>query len=205
LSRQLSTSQLSDTGGTEPRPATGGEPRGLAVVEPRAGAAGDGAACSPGEGPSSTALDAWARLLRGHAALRRSLSAELQEEHGLSVTAYEALLLLSRAEEGSMRRVDLAGGLGLSPSGVTRLLEGLERDGLVEKRSCASDARVSYAVLTDAGRRRLDESSRSHIASIEAAFAERYGDAELVELAELLARLPGAGGASGAECSADGG
>jgi DNA-binding MarR family transcriptional regulator len=178
LSRQLST-----TSPSEPR---------------------DGAACSPGDGPSSTALDAWARLLRGHAALRRSLSAELQEEHGLSVTDYEALLLLSRAGEDSMRRVDLAEGLGLSASGVTRLLDGLERDGLVEKRSCASDARVTYAVLTDAGRRRLDESSRSHVATIEAVFAERYGADELDTLAELLRRLPGAGGASGAACSADG-
>ena len=165
----------------------------------------DGAACAPGEHPGSTALDAWARLLRGHATLRRSLSAALQDEHGLSVTEYEALLLLSRAEEESMRRVDLVEGLGLSPSGVTRLLDGLERAGLVEKRSCASDARVTYAVITEDGRRRLEESSRSHVASIEAVFSERYADEELEALAELLARLPGAGAASGAACSGDGG
>jgi DNA-binding MarR family transcriptional regulator len=158
----------------------------------------------PRGGPSSAALDAWARLLRGHASLRRSLSAELEEEHGLNVTGYEALLLLSRAEDGLLRRVDLAEGLGLSPSGVTRLLDGLERQGLVDKATCESDARVTYAVLTEAGRCRLDESSRSHIASIEALFAERYDDEELVALAELLERLPGAGGASGAACAADG-
>lgn len=182
MSRQLSTSQLSDTSPGERR---------------------DGAACSPGDGPSSVALDAWARLLRGHAALRRSLSVELQEEHGLSVTDYEALLLLSRADEQILRRVDLAEGLGLSPSGVTRLLDGLERHGLVGKRTCASDARVTYAALTAKGRRRLEKSSRSHIASIEAVFSERYDDGELETLAELLQRLPGAGGASGAACSAD--
>jgi DNA-binding MarR family transcriptional regulator len=151
---------------------------------------------------ASPALDSWARLLRGHATLRRSLSAELQEEHGLSVTDYEALLLLSRADDELMRRVDLADGLGLSASGVTRLLDGLERQGLVEKGTCASDARVTYAVLTDAGRRRLEESSRSHVATIEAVFAESYDSDELAVLAELLARLPGAGGASGAACSA---
>jgi DNA-binding MarR family transcriptional regulator len=173
LSRQLSTSQLSDTR-------------------------------ARGEGPSSTALDAWARLLRGHAALRRTLSAQLQDEHGLSVTDYEALLLLSRAEDQILRRVDLADGLGLSPSGVTRLLDGLERQGLVGKRTCESDARVTYAALSAEGRRRLEESSRTHIASIEAVFAERYDDGELDTLAELLHRLPGAGGASGAACSADG-
>jgi DNA-binding MarR family transcriptional regulator len=190
LSRQLSTSQLSDI--------AAGEPAGEGTERV------DGAACSPGGGPSSTALDAWARLLRGHAALRRSLSATLHEEHGLSVTDYEALLLLSRAEEQSMRRVDLADGLGLSPSGVTRLLDGLERQRLVEKRSCASDARVSYAALTEAGRRRLEDSSRSHIASVEAVFAGRYDGQELARLAELLQRLPGAGGAGGEACSADG-
>ena len=147
------------------------------------------------------ALDAWARLLRGHAALRRLLSARLQEEHGLSVTDYEALLLLSRADDCSLRRVDLAGGLGLSPSGVTRLLDGLEEDGLVEKRSCASDARVTYAALTAAGRARLEQSSRSHVADVEAVFAERYSREELEALAELLARLPGAAGADGAACT----
>jgi DNA-binding MarR family transcriptional regulator len=72
----------------------------------------------------------------------------------------------------------------------------------VEKGTCASDARVTYAVLTDAGRSRLEESSRSHVATIEAVFAERYDAHELVTLAELLARLPDAAGASGAACSA---
>jgi DNA-binding MarR family transcriptional regulator len=148
------------------------------------------------------ALDAWARLLRGHAALRRSLTAELQEEHDLSVTDYEALLLLSRADDGMLRRVDLADGLGLSASGVTRMLDGLERQGLVEKATCASDARVTYAVLTEPGRARLEQASRSHVTTIEAVFAERFDADELVTLAELLERLPGAGGASGAACSA---
>ena len=177
-----------------------GEARPVAAPEARSG---DGSACAPGDGPSSTALDAWARLLRGHASLRRSLSSELQEEHGLSVTDYDALLLLSRAGDDPLRRVDLADGLGLSPSGVTRLLDGLERQGLVGKATCAKDARVTYAVLTDAGRRRLEESSRSHIATIEAVFAERYDRAELEALADLLARLPGASAARGAECSSD--
>ena len=74
----------------------------------------------------SLALGAWVRLLRGHAAARRSLSTELQTGHGLTVNDYEALLLLSRAEANCMRRVDLAEGLQLTASGVTRLLDGLE-------------------------------------------------------------------------------
>src|SRR5580765_1730521 len=102
------------------------------------------------------ALDAWVRLLRGHAALTRLLSAELRATHCLTLNDYEALLVLSREPECAMRRVDLAQRLLLTPSGVTRLLDGLETAGLVGKGSCPSDARVSYAVLTDAGRERLE-------------------------------------------------
>src|SRR5581483_3166999 len=86
-------------------------------------------------------LDVWTSLLRGHAAARRALSARLDGEHGLSISEFEALQLLSR--EGALRRVDLAEGLGLTASGVTRLLDGLERAGLVGKRTCEHDQRVT--------------------------------------------------------------
>ena len=140
----------------------------------------------------SRAVEAWVRLLRGHAATRRSLDAELQRSHGLTVNDYEALLLLARAEDNHMRRVDLADGLQLTPSGVTRLLDGLEALGFVENATCARDARVTYAVLTDAGRGRLEEAASSHVAAIREVFEERYTEAELATLAELLGRLPGA-------------
>jgi DNA-binding MarR family transcriptional regulator len=103
---------------------------------------------------------------------------------------YEALLLLSEAPERAMRRVDLARGLGLTASGVTRLLDGLERDGLVAKATCSEDARVTYAVLTDAGAERLQLASCSHVGSVRALFEERYTDEELETLASLLGRLP---------------
>ena len=136
------------------------------------------------------ALEAWLGLLRAHGATRRRLEAELQATHGLTVLGYEALLLLSRAGERAMRRVDLADGLGLTPSGVTRLLDGLEREGLVEKRSCARDARVTYAALTEVGAERLERASCSHAGSVRALFEERYTPEELDTLADLLARLP---------------
>ena len=132
----------------------------------------------------------WFRLLRGQAAARRTLEAGLQAAHGLTVVAYEALLLLSEAEEQALRRIDLARGLGLTASGVTRLLDGLERDGLVAKRTCDADARVTYAVLTDAGAERLELASCSHVGSVRALFEERYTDEELETLADLLGRLP---------------
>jgi DNA-binding MarR family transcriptional regulator len=136
------------------------------------------------------ALTAWLGLLRGQAATRRALDGELQAAHGLTVVAYEALLLLSQSTERALRRVDLARGLGLTPSGVTRLLDGLEREGLVEKRTCDRDARVTYAALTDAGAERLERASCSHVGSVRALFEERYTSEELETLAELLGRLP---------------
>src|SRR5215218_8761435 len=138
------------------------------------------------------AVEVWGRLLRGHAGATRQLSVALQAEHGLTINDYEALLLLSRAEENSLRRIDLASKLVLTASGVTRMLDGLEREGLVAKRTCDSDARVSYAVLTDAGREKLEQAACSHVAEIRALLEERYSCDELATLTELLSRLPGA-------------
>jgi DNA-binding MarR family transcriptional regulator len=152
-----------------------------------------GCASSPKECErADPAIAAWVRLLRGHAAMRRMVSAQLQADHGLTVNEYEALLLLEEAEGGRLRGVDLAGGLALTPSGVTRLLDSLRRHGLVGRASCKSDARVTYAVLLDAGRTRLREAACGHVSAIRAVFAERYTDLEIEQLAELLERLPGA-------------
>ncbi len=150
---------------------------------------------------SSAALGAWVRLLRSHAAVTRAMSADLVSDHGLTINDYEALLHLSRADEGAMRRVDLAERLLLTPSGVTRLLDGLERAGWVTKGSCPGDARVTYAVLTAEGRGKLRHASRSHVAQVRALFEERYTQAELETLASLLGRLPGAGDDGGEACS----
>jgi len=149
---------------------------------------------------STTSLDAWVRLLRAHAATTRALSAELVADHGLTINDYEALLLLSRAEGGHLKRVELAEQLILTPSGVTRLLDGLERAGYVEKGSCSTDARVTYAVLTAAGLAKLEEASASHVAAVRALFEGRFAEDELATLAGLLGRLPGTAGADGADC-----
>jgi DNA-binding MarR family transcriptional regulator len=145
-------------------------------------------------------LDAWARLLHAYASTTRALSGSLLAEHGLTLNDYEALLRLSRAEEGRMRRVDLADELLLTASGVTRLLDGLEAAGYVERASCATDRRVVYAVITEAGRDKLETASASHLAEIRALFDERFDPEELEQLAQLLGRLPGAENASGEEC-----
>ena len=123
--------------------------------------------------------------------MTRELSARLVADHGLTINDYEALLHLSHAEEGALRRVDLAERLMLTPSGVTRLLDGLERDGWVTKGACKTDARVTYAVLTDEGRERLEVAAQSHLGQVRALFEQRLSDDELETLAELLGRLPG--------------
>jgi DNA-binding MarR family transcriptional regulator len=137
----------------------------------------------------TAAVAAFIGLLRAHASATRGLSSELLEEHGLTLNDYECLLRLSRAEGGQLRRVDLSRELLLTPSGITRLLEGLESAGYVEKRTCASDARVTYAALTPAGREKLKQAGRSHLASIGELFGGRYTDDELATLGGLLERL----------------
>ena len=140
-------------------------------------------------------LEAWVSFLRAHAAITRELSAQLQREHGLTLNDYEVLLHLRQAEEGMLRRVDLAERVLLTASGITRLLEGLERAGFVCKQTCASDARVSYAQLTDAGATKLAEAARTHLRGIDDLFTGRYSGSELKTLAELFSRLPTTGSA----------
>src|SRR5256885_15990752 len=137
------------------------------------------------------AVQAWTRLLRAYISTTRSLSVELQEGHGLTLNDYEALLVLSRAEDGRLKRVELARSLMLTPSGITRLLQGLEDAGLVERASCASDLRITYAQLTDPGREKLEAASSAHTASICALLEEHFETGDLDAIAEILGKLPG--------------
>jgi DNA-binding MarR family transcriptional regulator len=134
-------------------------------------------------------LEAWIRFLRAHASLTRQMSARLEAEHGLTLSDYDCLVQLAYAPERSLRRVDLARGVLLSPSGITRLLDGLEREGWVAKRACASDARVTYAVLTEAGLAKFKAARKTHLADIEQAFGSRYTPEELAAVSSLLGRL----------------
>jgi DNA-binding MarR family transcriptional regulator len=151
---------------------------------------------------TSLAIDAFVRLVRASVAVTRDLSAQLNADHGLSINEYEALLQLARAPDSRMRRVDLAEGLLLTASGVTRLLDGLEGDGLVGRDVCQADRRVSYAVLTEAGRDKLREASKSHTRQIRELLGAHYADDELAQLVELLGRLPD-GDATDETCDAE--
>ncbi len=153
-------------------------------------------------------LDSWVSFLRSHAAITRQLNAELLHAHGLTLNDYEVMLHLAKAPGAKMRRVDLAETVLLTASGITRLLSGLERSGLVAKAICQSDARVSYAELTPAGRERLREASATHLSGIAELFTSRFDESELEQFGSLLRRLPMTGKAcTGGEdatlCSAD--
>jgi DNA-binding MarR family transcriptional regulator len=145
------------------------------------------------------ALEAWINFLRAHSAVTRQFNAELQAEHGLTLSDFEVLAQLARAPERSLKRVDLAERVLLTPSGITRLLKGLERAGYVCNRPCAEDARVTYAVLTDEGHEKFKTAARTHRASVRALLTERFEHKELGQLAVLLGRLPLRGDADACE------
>jgi DNA-binding MarR family transcriptional regulator len=134
-------------------------------------------------------VQAFIHFVRAHASVVRGLDRELVADHGLTINDYEVLLRLSRAEDRMMRRVDLAQQVLLTPSGITRLLDGLQRCGYVEKAACDSDARVVYAKLTDSGHEKLAAATEDHAASIRALFRARFSDEDLRTLCDFLERL----------------
>ena len=148
-----------------------------------------------------SAQTVFVRLLHAHSSLVRSIEARLLAEHSLSANDFETLLHLSHAERGEMRRIDLAERLRLTPSGVTRLLDGLEGAGLTCRGGCPTDARVTYAVITDKGRRALAEAARTHAAVCEELIGAYLSPTELDDLADLLALLPGVEDVDASACS----
>jgi DNA-binding MarR family transcriptional regulator len=134
-------------------------------------------------------LRAWRGLLRAHACLAKRLDAELESAHGLPMTSYEVLHRLQEASSGRMRMCDLAEQAQLSRSGLTRLVDRLERDGLLERCSCAHDARGSYACLTEPGRERLEAARVTHLAVVREHFFSHFAESELGTLADMWERI----------------
>lgn len=138
-----------------------------------------------------TELGAWRGMLRVHAALVKELDAELDAVHGLPLTSYEVLLQLEDAPERRLRMSELADRVLLSRSGLTRLVDRLERERLIERRSCDDDARGAFAVLTDEGLARLREARPTHLAGVRERFLEHFSERELAQLARLWERVLG--------------
>lgn len=110
-------------------------------------------------------------------------------EHGVSTVEFEVLLRLARSPNGELRMTDLAAQTQLTASGVTRVVDRLQRDGLVCRRACPTDRRSAYAVVTDAGRSRLAEVLPGHLDLIDRWFTGQLTDAELGQLLHGLRRL----------------
>ena len=123
-------------------------------------------------------LRAWRGLLTTYARLTKALDAQLEADHGLPLTSYEVLMHLADADDGRMRMHDLASSILLSRSGLTRLVDRLQRDGLLERCSCPSDARGSYACLTAKGREILDAARATHLAGVRALFLQHFSAEE---------------------------
>jgi DNA-binding MarR family transcriptional regulator len=134
-------------------------------------------------------LRAWRGLLRAHACLAKRLDAELERSHGLPMSSYEVLHHLEEANAGRMRMCDLAEQAQLSRSGLTRMVDRLTRDGLLERCSCSHDARGSYACLTETGRERLAEARGTHLAVIRSQFFSHFSEQELSVLADMWERI----------------
>ncbi|MBB4664503.1 DNA-binding MarR family transcriptional regulator [Conexibacter arvalis] len=134
-------------------------------------------------------LAAWKGLLRVHASLMKALDAELESAHRLPLTSYEVLIQLADAPERRMRMCDLADSVLLSRSGMSRLVDRLERDGLLERAACANDARGSFAVITPAGLELLDEARPTHHEGIRRRFLAHFSEQELEQLGSLWTRV----------------
>jgi len=144
---------------------------------------------APAELLTPRELGAWRGMLRVHATLTKALDAELEARHGLPLTSYEVLLFLQEAQEERMRMCDLASSVLLSRSGLSRLVDRLERDGLLAREACAADARGAFARLTPKGREVLAEARATHLAGIRAMFLSQLSEAEQELLAGIWERL----------------
>ena len=138
---------------------------------------------------SDRELRAWRGLLRAHATLAKRLETRLEREHGLPLSSYEVLQHLMDAPRGRMRMCDLAEQVRLSRSGLTRLVDRLEREELLGRCTCEHDARGAYACLTDRGRERLCAARGTHREVIREHFLSHFSELELERLGEMWDRI----------------
>lgn len=134
-------------------------------------------------------MRAWRAFLRAHSAVTRVLESELIAQHSLSLPEYGVLVTLVEAPDHQLRMTELADQVLLSRSGLTRLVDRMQRSGLVDRRPCASDARGLNAVLTDLGYARLKESSGTHLRGVREHVTGLLDDGELDQLYALMSKL----------------
>lgn len=138
---------------------------------------------------SDTHKEAWIGLLETHKRLTRALEAELEAEHGLSLSGVEALGRLAAAPERALRLSELATACGLSLSRISRIIDTLEGRKLVERRPCAEDARAVYAQLTPAGLDLVRQAQSSHFSAVQERFFAQLTGSEIETLASVFGRF----------------
>jgi DNA-binding MarR family transcriptional regulator len=138
---------------------------------------------------SALELSAWRGMLRAHTALVKALDAELEAQHRLPLSSYEVLIVLQAAPERRLRMSDLAEQVLLSRSGVTRLVDRLEREGLLARITCSSDGRGCFATITPEGEELVARVRRSHLAGVRERFLRHFSDAELAQMGEWWERV----------------
>jgi DNA-binding MarR family transcriptional regulator len=147
------------------------------------------------DGLTAEELTVWRLLQRAQVRMTRHLEAELLVAHDLPLASYEVLMQLAEAPERRLRMNDLADRVLLSRSGLTRLIDRLQRDGLVSREACADDARGLFAVLTDAGAARLAEATPTYLRGIRSQFLDMLGAGEIAQIRAMLGKLNISGGA----------
>ena len=134
-------------------------------------------------------LGAWRGMLRAHSALTKALDAELVRAHGLPLSSYEVLLFLADSPEGQMRMSELADGVLLSRSGLTRLVDRMEREGLLRRERCEDDARGWFAAITPEGREIFTRARKTHLDGVRERFLSHFTRDELRSLAAFWERI----------------
>jgi DNA-binding MarR family transcriptional regulator len=134
----------------------------------------------------------WRSFLRAHARIVRHLETELVAEQSLSLASYDVLVQLAEAPGRRMRMTELADAVLLSRSGVTRLVDRLERTGLVSRERADGDGRGVVAVLTQTGLDRLRSASGTHLAGVVRHFVDALGEAEIAVFGRTCEQLASA-------------
>ena len=138
---------------------------------------------------SPAAQAAWGGFLRAYATIVRQLDAALMAEHNLSLSSLDVLSRLAAAPRGRLRMTELAHSVCLSPSGLTRLVDRLEHEQLIERHHCEHDGRGLYAAISERGRAKLQAARASHLAQVREQFLSKFSEAELVQLSTFWERL----------------
>ncbi len=136
--------------------------------------------------PADPRLSAWRAFLEAHARVSRRLDDELRDEHSLSLPEYDALLQLATSPDRRLRMNVLAERVLLSRSGVTRLIDRLVADGLVERTACTTDGRGAEAVLTPTGLDRLRDAAPTHLRGVQRYFLETVAPGDLAAIERSL-------------------